>query len=220
MATPRIGSIAEPSKPAVTRKCEVDGCEGVHYGRGFCWAHYRRYRRHGDPLAGGIRRGEAQRFIKELMNSSPTDDCVNWPFYRRPDGLARVNWRGKACNTHAVVCELAHGPKPTPKHECCHSCGNGHLGCVNPTHLYWGTRSQNVRDAIRHGTAYIFKPISGENAPAAKYSDEYIKKIKEAMDSGATQTSVAKRFGVSQTQVSRIKNGVRSTHRKRAGRPA
>lgn len=32
--------------------------------------------------------------------------------------------------------------------EACHACHNGgnHINCVNPRHLYWGTRAQNVED--------------------------------------------------------------------------
>lgn len=37
-----------------------------------------------------------------------------------------------------------------PKIDLCHACGNGK--CSNPKHLYWGTRSENVRDAMEHGT--------------------------------------------------------------------
>jgi hypothetical protein len=32
----------------------------------------------------------------------------------------------------------------------CHACGNG--GCSNPKHLYWGTSSENLRDAYAAGT--------------------------------------------------------------------
>lgn len=41
-------------KPLNERKCAVDGCD--NYGgirNGYCNKHYRRFRRHGDPLAGG-----------------------------------------------------------------------------------------------------------------------------------------------------------------------
>jgi len=41
-------------KPLNDRKCTVDGCEnrgGIRHG--FCNLHYRRWRRHGDPLGGG-----------------------------------------------------------------------------------------------------------------------------------------------------------------------
>lgn len=32
------------------RRCSVDGCESKHRARGFCFGHYKRFRRYGDPL--------------------------------------------------------------------------------------------------------------------------------------------------------------------------
>jgi hypothetical protein len=34
-----------------------------------------------------------------------------------------------------------------------HSCGNGHLGCINPHHLRWGSHPENMSDKTIHGTA-------------------------------------------------------------------
>jgi len=34
--------------------------------------------------------------------------------------------------------------------DLCHACHNGK--CSNPKHLYWGTRSENVKDSIENGT--------------------------------------------------------------------
>ena len=33
--------------------CSIEGCQGQSVARGWCWAHYARWRRHGNPLAGG-----------------------------------------------------------------------------------------------------------------------------------------------------------------------
>lgn len=34
----------------VMRLCNVDGCTSEHFGLGFCVKHYKRFKRHGDPL--------------------------------------------------------------------------------------------------------------------------------------------------------------------------
>lgn len=38
------------------RKCEVDGCGKKVMAKGWCSSHYKRWYRHGDPLAGGVPR--------------------------------------------------------------------------------------------------------------------------------------------------------------------
>ena len=41
--------------------CSVKGCGKPHYGRGWCNAHYTRWRRHGDPLGGGTEHDTSRR---------------------------------------------------------------------------------------------------------------------------------------------------------------
>lgn len=40
------------------RGCDIEGCEGKHFGRGWCRKHYLRWRRHGNPLT-VLKRGPA-----------------------------------------------------------------------------------------------------------------------------------------------------------------
>lgn len=194
---------------ANTRICTVDGCAASHFGRGYCVKHYKRWYKHGDPLAGSTEWGAAKRFIENAATET-TDECIIYPFYRNSEGYGWMRYGDGNKGSHVVVAMLAHGPKPTPKHEACHTCGNGHNGCVNPRHIYWGLRSDNVRDAYRHGTAFGGKHSPfGQAAHAAKYSDELIAHVKAALQSGETTTSVSRRTGISQSHISRIKHGAR-----------
>lgn len=53
--------------------------------------------------------------------------------------------------------------------DLCHACHNDN--CSNPKHLYWGTRSENIKDAIDNGTR--FNPW---DAAVAKYGLEEARK--------------------------------------------
>lgn len=148
--------------------CRVVGCDnpvGRTGGLGCCRKHYRRLRAHGDPVAGGTEKGEARAFA-EAAAVSESDDCVIFPYYRNQDGYGRLNLDGgRYVGAHFYACEIRHGPRPSLEHEARHSCGNGHGGCVNGNHLRWGTRKENVRDAIAHGTAVFWGvPISAYGA--------------------------------------------------------
>ena len=51
---------------------------------------------------------------------------------------------------HKLVCATFHGEKPTPNHEVRHL--NGIRTDNRPSNLRWGTRAENARDRILHGT--------------------------------------------------------------------
>jgi hypothetical protein len=135
-------------------KCAVVGCEELVYvhQRTLCSVHYSRWHRTGDPLTEPqFIRGSAKEFLYEVVMKYEGDDCLTWQFYRAPHGYGKIGFGNKTFNVHRVVCELAHGKPPTCNHYALHSCGNGHLGCCSPKHLYWGTQKENMADAIRHG---------------------------------------------------------------------
>lgn len=190
--------------------CSVDGCDNPHYGKSYCVRHYKRWRKYGNPEAGGIRKGSAKEFLDETLILK-TDECVMYPYHRNKSGYGWVNISGQTMGAHVYIAKKYIGERPSKKHEVCHTCGNGHLGCVNPKHLYWGTRYDNVRDAMKHGTAYTPPPRYGENHHNFKCTVEMKDKVMNMLIEGQTQTDIARVLNVSQSTVSRIKNSYQSS---------
>lgn len=139
-----------PTKPRGV--CSIDGCAKPVKALGYCNAHYLRHSRHGSPLAGSTDWGAVPQWLDEVAIPYVGDDCLPFPYSKDRHGYGRVNLNRKYVGAHIYVAERCLGKKPTPAHEVCHSCGKGHEACVTPRHLYWGTRRDNVRDAIRDGT--------------------------------------------------------------------
>lgn len=76
-------------------------------------------------------------------------DCLFVPNAVK-DRPAMVNFLDKNITAAKYMLLLTQG---APKHEGMvtrHLCGNGHLSCVNPAHLAWGTPSDNVSDMAKH----------------------------------------------------------------------
>lgn len=181
--------------------CLIDGCES--HGktiRGMCQSHYDANRRHGDPHK-RIRhkRGAALKWIAESANYKD-DGCLTWPFCISPDGYGRVHYAGTQSTASRVMCVFAHGEPPTPFHQAAHSCGRGHLGCVNPKHLRWATVQENQIERAAHGTSN-----RGERQHKSVLTEAMVLRIKASQNVSAMNMSVA--LGVSYSSVKHVQDG-------------
>ena len=84
----------------------------------------------------------------------------------------------------------------------CHICDNPL--CVNPDHLFLGTQRDNLADMVAKG-----RHAKGEKNGQSKLSDLAVEQIRQLVHTGYKQYTVAKIFGLSQAQISRIVRGVR-----------
>jgi hypothetical protein len=123
------------------------------------------------------------------------DYCLIWPFNRNPNGYGQLGYLGKTGYAHRMMCELVHGPAPSPNHEAAHSCGNGHMGCAHPKHLSWKTRTENRLDCRMHGTQ-----VRSTHGKRGRLTDDQVMQIK-ALKGKKTQAEIAFTFGVSEPTV-------------------
>lgn len=132
--------------------CAVDGCDKISVKKTYCCSHYKRYWRHGDPLAGRGYVGDGAKFVDFAVNSE-TDECINWPFFKMKAGHGTTHYNGARWLAHRLVLTLAKGDPPTPLHVAAHApviCHNA--SCVNPRHLRWATKKENTTDMKLDGT--------------------------------------------------------------------
>lgn len=190
------------------KPCSIEGCSYPYYAKGLCQPHYNRKRKHGDPLGGGTPWGAVKTWIFDVAIPYVGNDCLIFPFCRNEDGYGQVGFNGRHMSAHVAVIEATKGTKPTPRHECRHLCGNGHLGCVTPAHLEWGTHAENMADAVAHGTMRN-TPRYGADHHDFRATDDVVEKIIFDLNSGMTQYEVADKYGFGQSHISRIKNGWR-----------
>lgn len=186
---------------ATSRICSIDGCGKPTNARGWCSAHHKRWLRHGDPLAGRkTMNGDPGRFLADALTSH-TDICLLWPFGRGHGGYAMFGDGRTAYGSRSVsriICETIHGKRPSPKHESLHSCNNGHLGCINPRHLNWGTHLENMADMIMCG-----RTRKGERHHAAKLTEADVRKIR-LLRGQHSQRALGEMFGVNKGTISSI----------------
>lgn len=210
--TPRVsgpqrvltGPTCKEVEMAKDRICTIDGCFKPVVARGWCTAHYQRWKVNGDPLTLRAQpHGAARVWIEAVASNFYGDECLTYPFRRRPDGYADFQFRGRKVLAHRYVCEIVHGLPPTPLHECSHSCGNGHEGCVNPRHLRWDTRVGNMADKLVHDTHQ-----RGSRSPHSKLTEADVREIRRL--AGATPyREIGERFGIAKNTARMIAIGKR-----------
>lgn len=106
--------------------------------------------------------------------------------------------RKRKVSVHRLVLESFVG-KPTEKLDCCHS--NGIRFDNRLENLRWASRSDNMADAKRHGTAAI-----GEKNGQSILKEADVIRIRELKASGLPVGKIAKLYNVTHQAISDICN--------------
>lgn len=138
-----------------------------------------------------------------------TDGCWLWIGARTGNGYGALT-RGAMgpIPAHRISWMIHFGPIPHGLHVL-HDCPTGdNKKCVNPAHLWAGTRHDNMQDALQKGVLAI-----GSRHPRHRLNDEIIITIRERWNAGnVTQRRLALDYGVTFQHISDIINRYRWAH--------
>lgn len=127
--------------------------------------------------------------------------CWLWVSTIKHTGYGGFWMNGETIGAHRASWILHRGEIPEGG-VICHKCDTP--SCVNPSHLFLGTDADNVADKTVKGRA-----AKGSGHALAKLTEDQARQIFLAR---GTQSSIASRFGVHQSQVSNIKRKVTWAH--------
>ena len=146
--------------------------------------------------------------LKRKTTINQRSGCWEWNGYKR-SGYGRMTVGSRKDGTrrtesaHRVSYELAKGTIPDG-YEVCHKCDNP--SCINPDHLFLGTRAENMADRNRKGRNITF---IGEEQPLSKLTRKAVKDARwERAYKGTPFQTLADRYGVSKKTIQNAINGV------------
>lgn len=154
---------------------------------------------------------QVEAFWSRVDKSAGPAGCWPWRGYLSTNGYGHVKHGRTVTGAHRVALILSGDGRP-PEAMVCHSCDN--RSCCNPAHLFAGTQADNMADMAAKGRGPVGDRNGSRRHPArlprgsghkrAKLTEVDIPLIRAAADAGESQSSIASRYGVTQTCISHI----------------
>jgi len=141
-----------------------------------------------------------------LYHTRRVGDCLEWTLARSKDGYGTYRLTNKSISVHRALWQIEYGE--IPEGLCvCHTCDNP--SCVNLDHLFLGTRSDNMQDAVRKGR---WAKVSGELNPRARLTEDAVREIRASDGIFGSNIRFAHRFGVAVVTVEKVRCGATWKH--------
>ena len=131
-----------------------------------------------------------EKFWPKVAKAGP-DDCWNFSACDNGTGYKLISYGGRNIRAHRASWAIHNGPIPD---DLCvlHRCDN--RACVNPEHLFLGTRKENMADMMAKGRG-VFR----RNAKLKEHQ------VREIRSSSGPLREAARHYGVSRSLISKIR---------------
>jgi hypothetical protein len=137
-------------------------------------------------------------------NVTKTDTC--WLWKNGTSGYGAINYQGRNHRANRVSWLLHHGPVPDGQWVL-HRCDNP--PCVNPSHLFLGDRSDNMRDAAAKGRLDQQRNPLRRRPAMAVFTPDDVRAIRAEYEAGGvTLRAIGARHGVTKGAIWRIVRGL------------
>lgn len=143
---------------------------------------------------------DLERFMAKVDKTD--GGCWEWVASKKGGGYGAFYLNGRLHGAHRASLFLFRGLDLSTPLDAMHSCDNP--SCVNPDHISYGTRAENMVDASVKGRIVRVQDWRGALNPKSKLPEGCVQEVVESVSAGMTRKEASTKFGVSAVRVGQI----------------
>lgn len=146
-----------------------------------------------------------ERFWKFVAIPEDENDCWEWTGRKNYKGYGVMKINSRNVQVHRFSYEIHSKAEIPAGLLACHKCDNP--VCVNPSHIFIGTVLDNNLDRDRKGRKAV-----GERNGRSRLTESDIRKIKYLINSGVSDSEIARRVNLWSSTIRAIRVGITWSH--------